>query len=660
MRIFFEGYKYNREDVEDINDHYIRGKGENVYIPYVGYYYSTELDDVVFILPKVFLNQQEDKSLLAFGKFNPREIIDTTKEDNPLMKSGYYDELFNLSTWIYRAIDTYKRRKPDENISEKVDIQDVQSTKGDSSATWIDTILSLIKFNNEHQHLFSFIASSNTNKNKRIDWRKTIARKVPILSKGKPIYMETINKSKKINEDEELFVLFYSVLDYLHEKNNFKIKRNIIYKTDTKWVEGLLSAKKGTKYLRSIRNNYFNDEVVKLWRLLYVFFDKANKIRSGKTHEEWLMVSNFNFVFEDMIDYLIGDDTKLKRKDLWDQPDGKIVDHIYKYESLLSKDDIYYIGDSKYYSESTELQKYSEFKQFTYAKNVIQLNMDYLGSNEVGRANYFDELTEGYNITPNFFIRGIVDPKDINYSNMELKAIMEKNGNRSDIKVERMKHHENRLFDRDTLFVQHYNINFLFVLAAYAQNRNNSANKNEVYTKFKSNIQNWLARNYNFYIMEVKNHGHLKANLNKHFRLLLGKVYAHDNNSIILGLENGSKEALKEIILATNRDFDIYEYDIESSTKLEKVDEGRIYKIREDKELQAFFDTYIGVLRREDFMMELIGQYSEKYVRMNYRDWEHLYDEAISKTKKHVRFELKTSEYLIKNEERFMAAEGIK
>ncbi len=565
MRIFFEEYKYSRELVEGISEHYIKGRGERVYIPYVGYYYSKKLDDVVFILPKVFLNMQDDGSMLAFGNYKPEEIINTTKEDNPLMKTGYYKEIFNLSTWIYRAIDTYKRRHPNENITEKVDIQDVISTKGNNTGTWIDTILSLIKFNNEHQYLFSFIASSNSNKNKRIDWKKTIARRTPLLQRKKPIYIETINKTKIINEDEEIFVLFYSVLDYLHEKNNFKIKRNIIYKTDTKWIERLLESKRGTRYLRSIRNNYFNDDVVALWNLLYAFFDKAQMIRSNSTHEEWLMVSTFNIVFEDMIDYLISDETKHNkdRKDLWDQPDGKLVDHIYKYESLLSNEDIYYIGDSKYYMESTQLGSYSNFKQFTYAKNVIQLNMDYFPSsrNKVGRANYYDEKTEGYNITPNFFIRGLVNPKQITYSNMQLEAIKDKNNLP---KVERMRHHKDRLFDRDTLFVQHYNINFLFVLSAYAQNRNITANKKEIHKKFRINIQSWLAENYAFYILKSKNNT-LKDDINKHFRMLLGKVYTYNADSIILGLEKDSDISFKKIQKATQGDFSIFGYDIVNS-----------------------------------------------------------------------------------------------
>ena len=155
--------------------------------------------------------------------------------------------------------------------------------------------------------------------------------------------MEFRNKSKVINYDEELIVLFFSVLDYLHDKYHFRILRNVNYQTYPKDIEKLIESGKGTRLLRNIRKKYFKDELVKLWNLLNVFFKKAQDMKSNRMHEESLMVRNFNMVFEDMIDSLISDDTKEKNEKLKDQPDGKIVDHIYHYGSLVREDEIYYI-----------------------------------------------------------------------------------------------------------------------------------------------------------------------------------------------------------------------------------------------------------------------------------------------------------------------------
>ena len=112
MKIFFEEYVYEWDAVREyLHDHYVMYlKGGRVMIPYVGYYYSAKAEDSVFILPKVFINIDEQKEEKAFGIFKPEDIIDTNDEKNPLLKSQYFNEVFNLSTWIYRAIARYQER----------------------------------------------------------------------------------------------------------------------------------------------------------------------------------------------------------------------------------------------------------------------------------------------------------------------------------------------------------------------------------------------------------------------------------------------------------------------------------------------------------------------------------------------------------------------
>jgi hypothetical protein len=141
--------------------------------------------------------------------------------------------------------------------------------------------------------------------------------------------------------------------------------------------------------------------------------------------------------------------------------DGKIIDHIFDYKSLIDTSDIFYIGDSKYYKSGNEVGKLSKYKQFTYAKNVIQFNIDLINKNDYYKENirYRDEITEGYNITPNFFIYGYIE----NVRDFEEHHLVPK-------KEEPIKsfHFKDRLFDRDTLFVHQYKINFLYVLKSYS------------------------------------------------------------------------------------------------------------------------------------------------------------------------------------------------
>lgn len=559
MKIFFEEYVYRWDVVKEfLHDHYVMYlKDGRVTIPYVGYYYSSDAEDSVFILPKVFINIDENKEEKAFGIFKPEDIIDTNDENNPLLKSQYFNEVFNLSTWIYRAIARYQERHSPENITESVEVQNVESVNGDNSETWINIILQLIRFNNEHRNLFTYIAKINSQGHNKINWQKTISKVRPWLQDGNPVYMEFRNKSKIINYDEELIVLFFSVLDYLHDKYNFRILRNVNYQTFPKYVENLIESGKGTRLLRNIRRKYFKDELVKLWHLLFVFFEKAQTMRSKQTHEESLMVRNFNMVFEDMIDSLISDDTKDKNEKLKDQPDGKIVDHIYHYGSLVREDEIYYIGDSKYYKEGHDPGENSIYKQFTYAKNVIQMNMDVTSPAEkIGRANYYDEVTEGYNITPNFFIRGMVNPLHLNYTEAELEQQKGKDGKPA---VEKRWHHKNRLFDRDTLFVLKYSINFLFVLSAYAAGRVDEAYKKHIREKFRKNLKDELERKYHFYLLLSK--GNRKEAIDRHFRLLNGKVFNSFNDGRILlcAFEKGKRGAV-QLFEQIKSDFRVIRY----------------------------------------------------------------------------------------------------
>ena len=561
MKIFFEEYVYKWDVVKEfLHDHYVMYlKDGKVTIPYVGYYYSKKAEDSVFILPKVFINVNKNKEEKAFGLFYPEEIIDTKNEDNPLLKSEYYDEVFNLSTWIYRAIARYQERHNPENITESVEVQNVESVNGDNSETWINIILELIRFNNEHRNLFTYIARINSQGHNKINWQKTISKVQPALQDDVPVYMQFRNKTKVINYDEELIVLFFSVLDYLHDKYHFRILRNVNYTTYPKEVEKLIASGKGTRLLRNIRRKYFKDELVKLWQLLNVFFEKAQTMQSKSFHEESLMVRNFNMVFEDMIDSLISDDTKEKHEKLKDQPDGKIVDHIYHYGSLVREDDIYYIGDSKYYKEGRDPGENSIYKQFTYAKNVIQMNMDVTSPHErIGRKNYYDDLTEGYNITPNFFIRGMVNPMHLNYIDAELE---QERDTRGEPCVEKRSHHENRLFDRDTLFVLKYSINFLFVLSAYASGRVDESYKRRIWEKFRNNIIEELKRNYHFYLLQ-SNYDRTEA-IDKHFRLLNGKIFNSfkDDRILLFAYEKGML-GLPQLFTEIKEDFRIIPYQL--------------------------------------------------------------------------------------------------
>ncbi len=531
MRILFEDYHYNKEAIPSLEGIApIELQNGKIKLPYVGYYYDAD-EGAIFILPKVFIVNNQDKP--AFGRYTPEEIIDDSA-DNTLLSPEDKAFLFGVSAWLYQAIALFNTRHTDNEITSSRSLAGLVGNRGEGEATLIDHILALLRFNKEHQNLFTYIAIIQHSGNNKIHWTKTIRQTQPLLHKGNPFYLDCKTKSKIINYDEELIVLFFATLDYLDRSYHFQVKKNLNYDIlKAHRVANLIDTGKGTRLLRKIRNRYFTDELVALWGLLYAFYEQAERVAQKKEYSERLLVRNFNIVFEDMIDTLIGENEL--PKGLKEQKDGKIIDHIYRDKSLLEADDIYFIGDSKYYKEGNEVGENSLYKQFTYAKNVIQYNIDIFNRKQIGDIlPYRDELTEGYNPTPNFFVRGFVDPNDLSYSDSKL---------RNEDKVDCNYHFTNRLFDRDTLWVLTYNINFLYVLSAYVQNHGTSDRVNHFLRKrFRDDIVEAFEKTYDFYRLTPLNGLNNEDFVEKHFRRLIGKIYCTTEGMLILALKKGESD----------------------------------------------------------------------------------------------------------------------
>lgn len=215
MRILIEEYPYEVADVKDIlhgMDALVNVEGR-VSIHYVGYYYNTLLKDCVFILPKVLLKGKPGKEL-AFGKYMPEDIVNL-EEQNPL-NSEERNFLYKFAVWIYRAIVVYKNdKRNDTDIVYHSKIAHVGNGKRRLSNTYLDILLSLIQFNRENQSFFFFIVKNLHSGLNKINWTRTIATQTALVQNGQPIYLNPVNKKRQINFDEELLVIFFSILNYM-------------------------------------------------------------------------------------------------------------------------------------------------------------------------------------------------------------------------------------------------------------------------------------------------------------------------------------------------------------------------------------------------------------------------------------------------------------
>lgn len=538
MRILIEEYPYEVADVKDIlhgMDALVNVEGR-VSIHYVGYYYNTLLKDCVFILPKVLLKGKPGKEL-AFGKYMPEDIVNL-EEQNPL-NSEERNFLYKFAVWIYRAIVVYKNdKRNDTDIVYHSKIAHVGNGKRRLSNTYLDILLSLIQFNRENQSFFFFIVKNLHSGLNKINWTRTIATQTALVQNGQPIYLNPVNKKRQINFDEELLVIFFSILNYMGDTYGFPKELCCQFQLITgKRFETYLNGFGKTR-LRQIKYKYFSDKALQLWDLCYAFFDEARQVYINTEQREYLLVKSFHIVFEAIIDELVGDNPLpdgMEKK----QEDGKIVDHLFTAQSLIDSEakQTYYIGDSKYYKMGHELGSESIYKQYTYARNVIQWNLDIFnnGKTPPSGIQLRDDVTEGYNILPNFFVSAKMD-EQFDYGNDGIEKTDRRKNKHKQVQF------ANRLFDRDTLLLFHYDVNFLFVLSLYA--RNNSSQKqvwkDKVRDKFRTEIQEWLQKDYDFHVMKAHPDVDGEAYIKKHFKELLGKVYTPfaDSGIYSLALDN--------------------------------------------------------------------------------------------------------------------------
>lgn len=515
----------------------------------VGYFYNKSAkkaekdvsDSIVFVLPKVFLDESGETAFPL--KDAPKKF------------------LADLSMWVCSSIAQYRKANPNDKDIDAPDARDFGNDK--QSPTLIDVMNAMKLFYAENKNLFVFTAKNKHSGNNRIDWRRTVAHTQPFMQGDTPIYMELENKKKVFDLDDRLLVLYFSAMNYIEETFGFKMPHLEFYAPMRVNEFRRLVGHRGLMELRRIKHKYFADRFLKLYNIVKAFFEWGGNFSANDFESEYLLTSKYNNVFEAMIDKLVGDELPKQMEYLKSQKDNKEVDHLYKDRQLIFADEeqkIWFIGDSKYYKDGNDIEGTSVHKQFTYARNIIQYNInDLLSGTNKSPMRYRDELTEGYSVTPNFFIRGeLPDYKEKlqfqepyfreNPDPKNEDLIQKENGDEAKLWDNRNRHFENRLFDRDTLLLQVYNVNFLYVLKAYTSKRSSLREelKRDARKKFRENFLELLDKKYYFWALfpEPQNVEKISKFVDDHFKKLVGRVFRPDDKAeyLILALEQSAIE----------------------------------------------------------------------------------------------------------------------
>ncbi|MBQ6578616.1 MAG: hypothetical protein IJL91_12890, partial [Bacteroidales bacterium] len=324
MRIYFEGYQYPQDAIvpcltdKETGDLIVPVKygDKGRYVEHIGYLFVTGKDygGPIFLLPKSFLQiDQSDPegklTLLGMPGIAPEGIIDTEDPDNILTAKGRETFLPELSLWLFRAMTRYREDCIKENDEDSLeDLNYITPDNNSRNRDFLSTAVRLIDYLSDHRNLFTQINKINNSGRAAVDWHKTLQQH-PFIKGGKPYYLNLRIRDKAINIDEELIVLYYSVLKYLRDKFHFPIALGEVpydLKSPSE-IQRYLDTGVGKRKMRDMKGKYFRDDLKNLWYLLDAFFDFNSSLDDKSPIKEALVVTEFEKVFEKMVDHLIGD-----------------------------------------------------------------------------------------------------------------------------------------------------------------------------------------------------------------------------------------------------------------------------------------------------------------------------------------------------------------
>ena len=216
MRILVEGHKYSISALSKIfNDHFFYNQyGTYGIINQVGYYYSFPDNQLVYVLPKVFV----DKGFI-FNRYTPEDLL---KDDLILSinHSANFAWLRQFLIIFYKSLIEYKKRHYKTSLLDSSQGFSLITNLGFTEYSYLDLVLSFVSYYKKNKNIILFRhIEQKSNQVKKILWEKSIRSSLPIInSSNVPVYLNMVNKKRIVNNEELLFCYFFSILNYF---NNF-------------------------------------------------------------------------------------------------------------------------------------------------------------------------------------------------------------------------------------------------------------------------------------------------------------------------------------------------------------------------------------------------------------------------------------------------------
>jgi hypothetical protein len=231
------------------------------------------------------------------------------------------------------------------------------------------------------------------------------------------------------------------------------------------------------------------------------------------------------------------------------------------------------------------------------------------------------DITEGYDVLPNFFISAFVD-KDRKYDagdNNLKNHIVVRNGKKVHNTYISYQF-TNRLFDRDTLVLSHYDVNFLYVIYLYARGRNGEKLwwKNKVRETFRKEIRQVIESKFEFRAMTPLRVGVDKEYIKTHFQNVLGKIYTPYKNKeyYSLALDRTDPEGNNDKLLEELRRY----FYVTDEIKLGEDPSVKLDTMIQNEDVEIRFVSNVGLSDDMDSRCVLTGYIGKNEV--NYCDFE--------------------------------------
>lgn len=170
MKILIENEIYPIELLEEVfaDPKFYKQNGLDGTITSVGYYHSFEKNSLVFMLPKVFM-KEEDKTVFGCSK---KELVDLILDESIKHKTQY-NWVRQLSVHFYKSLLEFRKRYDDTSIIHNIETFELNTNLNLKEYSYLDLLLSFVNFykKNKNHILYKHI-EYNSNQAIKPKWEK--------------------------------------------------------------------------------------------------------------------------------------------------------------------------------------------------------------------------------------------------------------------------------------------------------------------------------------------------------------------------------------------------------------------------------------------------------------------------------------------------------